>query len=281
MLLSIGLNLEYLKWEYKSISDRTWYKTTKQVTHDAVRVDDDGPDDALVADQPLQSLFHLRRHPDDRRRRRRLTRFFLFRNRSRSEGPSINRNNESFLRLLPTRLDFVFSPRWSFFYFIFIFVPQFVFRLVPGKSRFVWRALGDQALAATITVVVVVVVAAAVVVVAVFLFYVPTIPGSFNFLFLSLYPFELSLTHSFFVFCFVLSVTLSFELEPNRWRSGYRNIIVDHCAKLDSTRNFSFGSVSFLELVQNKTKISLLSKYLLLNKYLFSELMLLLQESSL
>lgn len=78
MLLSIGLNLEYLKWQYKSISDRTWYKTTKQVTHDAVRVDDDGPDDALVADQPLQSLFHLRRHPDDRRRRRRLTRFFSF-----------------------------------------------------------------------------------------------------------------------------------------------------------------------------------------------------------
>ena len=62
----------------ESISDRTWYKTTKQVTHDAVRVDDDGPDDALVADQPLQSLFHLRRHPDDRRRRRRLTRFFFF-----------------------------------------------------------------------------------------------------------------------------------------------------------------------------------------------------------
>ena len=62
----------------KSISDRTWYKTKKHVTHDAVRVDDDGPDDALVADQPLQSLFHLRRHPDDRRRRRRLTRFFFF-----------------------------------------------------------------------------------------------------------------------------------------------------------------------------------------------------------
>ena len=82
-----------------------------------------------------------------------------------------------------------------------------------------------------------------------------------------------------FLFCFVRYAKFRTGTEPLTLRISHY-----YCwpqCRTQFKQNFSFGSVCFLELVQNKMKISLLSKYLLLNKYLFSELMLLLQESSL